>query len=133
MRGIIYAGCLPMFSPYDGKLKKNARALRGNMTPQERRLWYEFLRSYPVKFYRQRIVGQYIVDFYCPRAALVVELDGSQHFELSEAERDMRRDAELAALGLLVLRFSNEELNRNFSAVCGEIDRQVRALARGRE
>ena len=132
MRGIIYAGCLPMFSPYDGKLKKNARALRGNMTPQERRLWYEFLRSYPVKFYRQRIVGQYIVDFYCPRAALVVELDGSQHFELSEAERDMRRDAELAALGLLVLRFSNEELNRNFSAVCGEIDRQVRALARGR-
>ena len=132
MRGIIYAGCLPMFSPYDGKLKKNARALRGNMTPQERRLWYEFLRTYPVKFYRQRIVGQYIVDFYCPRAALVVELDGSQHFELSEAERDMRRDAELAALGLLVLRFSNEELNRNFSAVCGEIDRQVRALARGR-
>ena len=132
MRGIIYAGCLPMFSPYDGKLKKNARALRGNMTPQERRLWYEFLRSYPVKFYRQRIVGQYIVDFYCPRAALVVELDGSQHFELSEAERDMRRDAELAALGLLVLRFSNEELNRNFSAVCGEIDRQVRALARSR-
>ena len=122
-----------MFSPYDGKLKKNARALRGNMTPQERRLWYEFLRSYPVKFCRQRIVGQYIVDFYCPRAALVVELDGSQHFELSEAERDMRRDAELAALGLLVLRFSNEELNRNFSAVCGEIDRQVRALARGRE
>ena len=67
------------------------------------------------------------------RAPLVVELDGSQHFELSEAERDMRRDAELAALGLLVLRFSNEELNRNFSAVCGEIDRQVRALARGRE
>ena len=133
MRGIIYAGCLPMFSPYDGKLKKNARALRGNMTPQERRLWYEFLRSYPVKFYRQRIVGQYIVDFYCPRAALVVELDGSQHFELSEAERDMRRDAELAALGLLVLRFSNEEVNRNFSAVCGEIDRQVRALAHGRE
>ena len=133
MRGIIYAGCLPMFSPYDGKLKKNARALRGNMTPQERRLWYEFLRSYPVKFYRQRIVGQYIVDFYCPRAALVVELDGSQHFEPSETERDMRRDAELAALGLLVLRFSNEELNRNFSAVCGEIDRQVRALARGRE
>ena len=133
MRGIIYAGCLPMFSPYDGKLKKNARALRGNMTPQERRLWYEFLRIYPVKFYRQRIVGQYIVDFYCPRAALVVELDGSQHFEPSETERDMRRDAELAALGLLVLRFSNEELNRNFSAVCGEIDRQVRALARGRE
>ena len=132
MRGIIYAGCLPMFSPYDGKLKKNARALRGNMTPQERRLWYTFLRAYPVKFYRQRVVGQYIVDFYCPRAALVVELDGSQHFELSEAERDMRRDAELAALGLLVLRFSNEELNRNFSAVCGEIDRQVRALARGR-
>ena len=122
-----------MFIPYDSKLKKNARELRGNMTPQERRLWYTFLRAYPVKFYRQRVVGQYIVDFYCPRAALVVELDGSQHFEPSGAERDMRRDAELAALGLLVLRFSNEEINRNFSAVCGEIDRQVRALAHGRE
>ncbi len=122
-----------MFIPYDSKLKKNARELRGNMTPQERRLWYTFLRAYPVKFYRQRVVGQYIVDFYCPRAALVVELDGSQHFEPSGAERDMRRDAELAALGLLVLRFSNEEVNRNFSAVCGEIDRQVRALAHGRE
>ena len=122
-----------MFIPYDSKLKKNARTLRGNMTPQERRLWYTFLRAYPVKFYRQRVVGRYIVDFYCPLAALVVELDGSQHFEPSGAGRDMRRDAELAALGLLVLRFSNEEVNRNFSAVCDEIDRKVRTLAQGRK
>ena len=122
-----------MFIPYDSRLKKNARALRGDMTPQERRLWYTFLRAYPVKFYRQRIVGNYIVDFYCPRAALAVELDGSQHFESSGVRHDMRRDAELTAMGLLVLRFSNEEVNRNFSAVCAEIDRHVKALARGQE
>ena len=75
---------------YDGKLTPNARALRKAMTPWERKLWYCFLRTYPVKFYRQRVLGPYIVDFYCPAAKLAVELDGSQHFTPDEQAADIR-------------------------------------------
>ncbi len=89
-------------------------------------MWYDFLRSYSVQFYRQRIIGNYIVDFYCYGAKLVIELDGSQHFNKDAIEYDKARSEYLNALGLKVLRFSNQEIRQNFKAVCEVIDEEVR-------
>ena len=108
-------------------LLPNARRLRREMTPQERKLWYLFLRQYPVKFYKQRIIESYIVDFYCASVRLVIELDGSQHYEDDAREKDLLRDAELERLGLFVLRFSNREIEREFPAVCEKIDQTIKA------
>ena len=82
-----------------------AKELRKNMTPWERKLWYEFLKNYPVRFQRQKAIGNYIVDFYCARARLVVELDGGGHYTPEQAEKDKLRTEELKAMNLLVLRF----------------------------
>ena len=81
--------------PKGDDLLDNARKLRRDMTPQERKLWYLFLKEYPVKVYKQRIIGPYIVDFYCASAKLVIEIDGSQHYEKSGKDRDVARDAYL--------------------------------------
>ena len=107
-------------------LLPNARRLRREMTPHERKLWYLFLRTYPVKIYKQRIVESYIVDFYCAAARLVIEVDGSQHYETDGKTADSLRDQRLAELGLAVLRFSNREIDREFSSVCELIDRVIR-------
>ena len=106
-------------------LKNLARNLRRNMTEEERRLWYTFLRLLPVPFYRQKVIGPYIVDFYCAKAKMVVELDGAQHFENEGKEKDRERDAYLVGLGLRVFRYSNVELNRHFDAVCRDIERHL--------
>ena len=98
------------------------RKLRKEMTKEERRLWYNFLSKYPVRFYRQKILGQYIVDFYCAGAKLVIELDGSQHYDEVTEQKDLERTAYLQQFGLLVLRFSNLEVNRNFRGICEQID-----------
>lgn len=103
-------------------LKQNAQNLRRNMTKEERKLWYDFLRDYPAQFRRQLVIGNYIVDFYCEKAKLVVELDGSQHYEPEGVEADARRTQYLQSLGLCVLRFSNGDVNRNFRGVCEAID-----------
>ena len=100
--------------------------LRKNMTPHERKLWYTFLHNYPVKFYRQRIIGNYIVDFYCASAKLVVELDGSQHYSADGMEADLIRTQYLEKYGLKVLRFTNSQINHYFTDVCREIDRWVK-------
>lgn len=92
------------------------------MTPHERKLWYLFLRKYPVKIYKQRIIGSYIVDFYCASARLVIEVDGSQHYEPQGLDYDAERSNFLEALGLKVLRFSNREIDREFQSVCEQID-----------
>ena len=92
------------------------------MTPHERKLWYLFLRRYPVKIYKQRIIGRFIVDFYCASAGLVIELDGSQHYEPPGLAYDSERSEFLSALGLEVLRFSNLEIDRDFHGVCAQID-----------
>ena len=92
------------------------------MTPHERKLWYLYLRKYPVKIYKQRIIGKFIVDFYCASAKLVIEADGSQHFEARGMAYDAERSAFLSALGLEVLRFSNWDIDRNFRGVCEQID-----------
>jgi very-short-patch-repair endonuclease len=104
--------------PYNKKLTPNARSLRKEMTPQERRLWYDFLRNYPVKFYRQRVIANFIVDFYCSKAKLVVELDGSQHFTADAQIYDKERTEILESLDLKVIRFSNAEVDENFNGVC---------------
>ena len=97
------------------------------MTPQERKLWYMFLRTYPVKFYKQRIIESFIVDFYCHAAKLVIEIDGSQHYEPQGQAYDEERTAILKKYGLEVLRFSNREINTDFRAVCDHIDNTVQA------
>ena len=96
------------------------------MTKQERHLWYDFLRTYPVRFLRQKILGKYIVDFYCPEAKLVVELDGSQHYEPVEAEKDAERTVYLQQYDIRVIRIPNNEVVGNFGAVCAYIDLQVK-------
>ena len=115
-----------MAEGYNKKLKPNARTLRKNMTKEERHLWYDFLKSYPVMVHRQKVVGNYIVDFYIAKAKLVIELDGSQHFETEGQTADAKRDAYLREQGSTVLRIPNNELNQNFPGVCEYIDMQVR-------
>lgn len=98
-----------------------AQSLRKRMTREERKLWYNFLEELPVTFYRQKVIGNYIVDFYSASAKLVIELDGSQHYEQEAAEYDGKRDAFLTGLGLTVLRYSNLDVRRNFGGVCESI------------
>lgn len=111
--------------PKNRKLKNRAQKLRREMTREERHLWYDFLRDYPVQFNRQKVIGSYIVDFYCDRAKLVVELDGSQHFEEDGLRYDADRTALLSGEGLTVLRVSNHDIWENFSGVCTAIHTAV--------
>ena len=113
------------FLPRNKKLKGFSRALRNNATEQENRLWYQMLRTYPIRFNRQRIIGDYIVDFYCDKAKLIIELDGSQHYEETGKTKDTQRDEYLNDLGIFVLRFSNKDVNENFYEVCTVIDNTV--------
>ena len=106
-----------------------ARNMRKNPTPWERKLWYEFLRAYPIRFQRQKAIGNYIVDFYCAKARLVIELDGGGHFSKEQLDYDNSRSKELQSRGLKVLRFSNLEIDRHFYEVCETIDREVRNLS----
>jgi len=108
--------------PKNEKLLKNARILRKEMTRHEKHLWYDFLKSYPVKIYKQKIIGNYIVDFYCHSAKLVIELDGSQHYFDEGIEKDKERDDFFKKIGLKVIRFSNREIDENFKGVCEYID-----------
>ena len=107
-------------------LVPNAKNLRKNLTKEERHLWYDYLRTYPVKFLRQKIIGKYIVDFYCAKAKLIVELDGSQHYEEKGMEYDAERTAFLEQYGIRVLRIPNNEVNKNLSGVCEYIDLAVK-------
>ena len=103
-----------------------AKHLRREMTKEERHLWYDFLRSYPVRFSRQKVLGKYIADFYSAEAKLVIELDGSQHYENDNMEKDAERTAFLKGYGLRVIRIPNNEISSNFRGVCEHIDAAVR-------
>ena len=107
--------------PYRHKLVGYARDLRKNQTKEERKLWYTFLRSLPVKFVRQKPIGQYIVDFYCAEAKLAIELDGSQHYEDIGEEYDLQRDRFLREHGIAVARYSNLQIAREYDAVKADI------------
>ena len=102
-----------------------AKELRKNMTKEERHLWYDFLRQYPVRFTRQKTIGNYIVDFYCAKVSLVIELDGSQHYEAAAVQKDQERTAFLEKQGLTVIRIPNNAVNENFRGVCEYIDLAV--------
>ena len=104
------------------KLKSNAQTLRKHLTKEEAHLWYQFLCRHPLRFRKQYVIGNYIVDFYCHQAKLVVELDGSQHFTPEEKHKDNIRTAYLEQQGLKVLRFSNLDVMRRFQGVCEMID-----------
>ena len=102
-----------------------AQQLRKEMTKEERKLWYEYLHSYPYRFRRQVAYGRFIMDFYCAAAKLAIELDGSQHYDPEGMARDAERTAFLEANGIRVLRFSNTDVMRNLRGVCMEVDRVV--------
>lgn len=108
------------------KNTKRAQELRKNATPQENHLWYDFLNRYPVRFRRQVTIDRFIVDFYCAEAKLVIEIDGSQHYEEAGMIYDAERTAILNSYGLQVIRFSNRDINCEFTAVCQEIHNTVK-------
>lgn len=115
-----------MQSKHNKLLVSAAKKLRKEMTKEERQLWYGFLRSYSVRFSRQKVLGKYIVDFYSSEARLVIELDGSQHYDDENMKNDAERTAFLEAYGLKVIHIPNNEVNRNFRGVCEYIDSAVK-------
>ena len=115
-----------MRSKHNKQLVPLAKQLRKEMTKEERHLWYDFLRSYPVRFSRQKVLGKFIADFYSAEAKLVIELDGSQHYEPANMQKDDERTAFLKLYGLTVIRIPNNEVNQNFCGVCEYIDAAVK-------
>ena len=109
------------FVDYRRGLKRSARSLRGDSTPAERRLWYDFLRDLPIKFTRQKPLGQYIADFYCASHVLIIEVDGDSHFTPVGESHDARRTIDLETKGLRVVRFTNQEVMQDFPTVCQRI------------
>ena len=110
-----------MNEQYNEKLVPNAKRLRKSMTKEERHLWYDCLKQLPETVHRQKVMGNYIVDFYIASAKLVIELDGSQHYEDVHRQRDAQRDAYLQSLGCRVLRYSNADVNLRFRNVCQDV------------
>ena len=111
---------------HNQKLTDNAKTLRKNMTKEERHLWYDFLRTYPIRFLRQKVIDNYIVDFYCHEARLIIELDGSQHYEEKGLLKDKIRTEKIENRNLTVIRIPNNEVNKNFRGVCEYIDLLVK-------
>ena len=116
---------------HNSELTANAKKLRKEMTKEERHLWYDFLRNYPVRFLRQKIIDHYIVDFYFHDARLVIELDGSQHYEPSQQAADSERTQHLQNRNLYVIRIPNNEVPGNFRGVCEYIDQVVQHRIKG--
>ena len=112
---------------YAPRLRQYARTLRKNMTKEERKLWYQFLKELPLTVKRQERVGRYIADFYIPSLRLAIELDGAQHFERSGQSYDETRDAFFENKGIRVVRYPNNAVNQNFAGVCEDILQQIGA------
>ncbi len=108
------------------KNEQYARQLRKNMTPWERKLWYCFLKDYPIRFQRQKCIDHYIADFYCFRAKLVIELDGGGHYNPSAELYDHNRTSTIEKYGLQVIRFCNTDIDKNFYSVCTVVDNAVK-------
>ena len=115
-----------LYIPYNKKFILRARNLRTNMTEEERKLWYLFLKNYPKRILRQKIIGNYIVDFYCPEKKLVIELDGNQHYMIDGLQYDEIRTDVLESYNLTVIRFTNLEIARNFKEVCEQIYNELK-------
>ena len=108
--------------PYNKSNIPLAHILRCEMTKWEKHLWYDFLRKYPIRFQRQKPIGEYIVDFYCAKANLAIELDGEYHSAEEQYLEDIQRSAKLTAFGVEVIRFRNEDIDVDFQQVCKQID-----------
>jgi len=111
---------------YEHKNVSNARKLRKEMTPWERKLWHCFLKTYPIRFQRQKPIGRYIVDFYCAKAKLAIELDGGGHYDPAKMQEDVYRTVEIQKQDTRVLRFCNTDIDKNFYNVCTVIDNEVK-------
>lgn len=114
-----------MSLPYNGNLIPRARALRKNMTPQERKLWFGFLNTFPLRFQRQKTISSFIVDFYCASLRIAIEVDGSQHFTQDGLAYDLERSSVLSEHGVTVLRYSNYDIDQNFYGVCEDIRNRI--------
>ena len=110
-----------MIYNYNKKLVSKAQKLRCEMTPEEKHLWYDFLKKLPITVNRQKNIGNYIVDFYIATKRVVIELDGSQHGTDKNKENDEQRDLELNKLGIKVLRYTNIQISNSFNEVCRDI------------
>ena len=106
---------------YNKKIVGLSQNLRKNMTKEEKHLWYDFLKDLPVTIKRQKVFENYIVDFYCDKVKIIIEIDGSQHYEESGISKDKIRDKYFESLGIKVLRYSNYDINHHFDAVCNDI------------
>ena len=112
-------------NPY---LTEFSQGLRANMTKEEKHLWYDFLKKLPYTVNRQKVVGNYILDFYCAEAKIAIELDGSQHYEQEAKKKDAKRDSFLLEQGITVLRYTNVEINKNFDGVCLDILKHINSV-----
>ncbi|MBQ6877565.1 MAG: endonuclease domain-containing protein [Oscillospiraceae bacterium] len=110
---------------YNKNMIENAKFLRKNMTKEEKHLWYDYLKKCPVRFSRQKVLGRYIADFYSAEAKIVIELDGSQHFEKENRIYDEKRTEFLEQYGLKVIRIPNGEIKDNFEGICRYLDKQI--------
>ena len=119
-----------MIYKFNKKLVKNAQDLRNEMTKEERHLWYDFLKKLPITVNRQKIIGNYIVDFFIASKRVVIEIDGLQHTMIENQEADRKRDEELQELGIKVLRYTNYDVNNNFNTVCNDILKNLELDAR---
>ena len=108
------------------EMRQRAQTLRKNATAEEKKLWYQYLRNYPVQWNRQKVIGNYIVDFYCDKAKMVIEIDGSQHYEKEAMEYDQKRTEYLESLNICVIRFTNTDISRQFRYVCDAVDKEIR-------
>ena len=115
---------------HNSKLTENAKELRKNMTKEEKHLWYDFLKNYSVRFLRQKVIDDYIADFYCHKAKLVIELDGSQHYTKIGLLKDKIRTERIEKRDLTVMRIPNGEINHNFEGICRFIDEFVKESLR---
>ena len=122
--------CLAPASKKEKALRTFAKEMRRKMTKEERHLWFDFLRGYPLRFQRQKIMGDYILDFYCAAVRLAIELDGSQHYEPEAVARDKARTAWLAEQGVKVIRFANLDIWSHFEDVKEAVHNEVQERGR---
>ena len=115
---------------HNSALTPNARELRKNMTRQEKHLWYDFLNKYPIRIMRQKVIGRFIADFYCAKAKLVIEIDGSQHFTDDGLQYDLEREKFMQSLEIKTIRYTNNEIDKQFDAVCIDIDSHIKDRVR---
>ena len=130
-RKIISKEVIKLNYKHNPKLTNVARMLRKNMTKEEKHLWYDFLRNYPIRFLRQKVIDNYVVDFYCHDAKLIIELDGSQHYTSVGQYKDEIRTKKLEKHNLTVIRIPNSEIKRNFNNVCDYIDNWIKNNIKG--